>query len=68
MPPDDALLHRVRVALGGAVEVEEKKSSAASLSWFEGRCVSASVETELCAASTRPFMIAPWNVKAAGQW
>jgi len=49
MPPDDALLHRVRVALGGAVEVEEKKMFGGIAFMVRGKmCVSVGRDRIMC--------------------
>ena len=49
MPPDDALLHRVRVALGGAVDVEEKRMFGGIAFMVRGKmCVSVGRDRIMC--------------------
>jgi TfoX/Sxy family transcriptional regulator of competence genes len=49
MPPDDALVDRVRVALGGAVDVEEKKMFGGIAFMVRGKmCVSVGRDRIMC--------------------
>jgi TfoX/Sxy family transcriptional regulator of competence genes len=68
MPPDDALLHRVRVALGGAVEVEEKKMFGGIAFMVRGKmCVSVGRD-RIMGRIDAALHDSAWNVKAARQW